>query len=283
MDLENQLLAKLLDDINNNRISLPTLPEVALKVRDVIEDPNSSAAKVAITIGADPVLSTKLLQVANSVMYRGKTPIENLQNAIARLGSTVVRNIVTGIVMEQLYQNKKANPASEKQLKQLWLHSTKVAAISHVFARKFTKLKPDQAMLAGLIHDIGAIPIYTEAPKITEFKDNPELLESVVAKLHNLVGTTILDAWNFPQELIDVVANHEDLQYDSGEGIDYIDIVTVANILSHLGSQHRLAKMEWTEIAAFKKLGLSPEDSIAALEEAQEEVSIIQNMFAAAG
>lgn len=279
MDLENQLLGKLLDDINNNRISLPTLPEVAIKVRDIIEDPNSSAAKVAITIGADPVLSTKLLQAANSVMYRGKTPIENLQNAIARLGTSVVRNIVTAIVMKQLYQKKGASPQTEKQLKRLWLHSTKVAAISHVFARKFTKLKPDQAMLAGLIHDIGSIPIYMEAPNIPKLKNDEKLLESVVLKLHNLVGTTILDAWHFPQELIDVVANHEDLQYDSGKNIDYIDIVTVANILSHLGTQHHLAKMEWTEVPAFKKLNLSPEESIAALEEAQEELSLIQKMF----
>jgi len=282
VDLENQLLSKLLDDINHNRISLPTLPEVAMKVRDVIEDPNSSAAKVAITIGADPVLSTKLLQVANSVMYRGSTPIENLQNAIARLGTTVVKNIVTGIVMEQLYAKKSANPDTERRLKKLWLHSTKVAAISHVFARKFTKLKSDQAMLAGLIHDIGAIPIYTEAPRIPELKDNDELLESIVAKLHNLVGTTILDAWNFPQELIEVVANHEDMEYDSGPDVDYVDIVTVANILSHLGTPHRLAKMEWAEINAFKKLGLTPEDSISALEEAQEEVNLIQSMFVTA-
>ncbi len=283
MDLENQLLSKLLDDINNNRISLPTLPEVAIKVREVIEDPNSSAAKVAITIGADPVLSTKLLQVANSVMYRATNPIENLRSAIARLGTSVVRNIVTGIVMKQLYQNKNSRPQTEKQLKTLWLHSTKVAAISHVFARKFTKLKPDQAMLAGLIHDIGSIPIYMEAPSIPELKNDAALLESVVFKLHNLVGTTILDAWNFPQELIDVVANHEDLRYVSDENIDYVDIVTIANILSYLGTQHHLAKMEWTEIPAFKKLGLSPEDSITALEEAQEEVSLIQNMFVSSG
>ena len=277
MELESQLLSKFLDDINNNRINLPTLPEVALKVRDVVQNPDSSAAKIAVTIGADPVLTAKLLQAANSPLYRASSPIENLQSAITRLGQTVVRNIVTSIVMKQLYQ-KGGNPKVDKHLKQLWLHSTKVAAISHVLARKFTKLKPDQAMLAGLIHDIGAIPIYTEAPNIPELADE-EVLQQVVSKLHNLIGTTILDEWNFPQELIDVVSNHEDLQYDSGEGIDFIDIVTVANILSYIGTQHPLTKKEWTEVPAFKKLGLTPEESISTMEEAQEEVSLIQSMF----
>jgi len=277
MSLESQLLAKFLDDVNHNRINLPTLPEVAIKVREVVQDPDSSAAQIAVTIGSDPVLTAKLLQVANSPLYRGGAPIENLQNAIARLGQTVVRNIVTGMVMEQLYQTGNS-PAIEKHLKELWLHSTKVAAISHVLARKFTKLKPDQAMLAGLIHDIGAIPIYTEAATIPELEDEA-LLQRIVDKIHNLIGTTILDEWNFPQELIDVVSNHEDLRYDSGEGVDYVDIVTVANILSYVGTSHPLTKKEWMDIPAFKKLGMTPEESIAAMEEAQEEVALVQKMF----
>ena len=279
MSLESELLGKFLDDINNNRLTLPTLPEVAMKVRDVVQNPDSSAAQIAVTIGADPVLTTKLLQAANSPLYRGTKQIENLQSAIARLGGTVVRNIITGIVMEQIYQKDKS-PVINKHLKILWLHCTKVAAISHVLARQHTKLKPDQAMLGGLIHDIGAIPILSEAANIPELKDDEELLNSIVQKLHNLVGTSILDDWNIPQELIDVVSEHEDLQRNSGDKIDYVDIVTVANILSYVGTQHRLAKMEWTEIPAFKKFGLTPEQSIAAMEEAQEEVALVQKMFA---
>jgi len=277
VELENQLMSKFLDDVNNNRIKLPSLPEVAIKVRDVVQNPDSSAARIAITISADPVIAARVLQVANSPLYRTNAPIENLQTAISRLGQTLVRNVVTSMVMAQIYQNND-DPKTGKYLKTLWIHSTRVAAISHILARKFTKLKPDQAMLAGLIHDIGAIPIYIEAPHIPELADE-ELLEKMVSKIHNLIGTTILDDWNFPQELIDVVSNHEDLQYDSGNKVDYVDVVTVANILSYLGTQNPLTKIDWTRIPAFRKLGLSPEESIATVEEAQEEVALIQEMF----
>ncbi len=280
MGIESTLLAKFMDDINNNRLSLPTLPEIAMKVRRMVEDPSTSAAQISVVVGSDPALSTKLLQVANSAMYRSNKQIDSVQNAITRLGSNVVRNIVTGIVMEQLYQPP-GNKQITDRLKKLWLHSTKVAAISHVMARQYTKLKPDQAMLGGLIHDIGAIPIFTEAATTPELLEDEALLDSIVQKLHNLIGTSILDEWNFPQELIEIVSEHEDLDRDSGPNIDYVDLVTVANILSYIGTPHRLAKLEWTEIPAFKKFGLTPEQSIEAMESAQEEVALIQSMFSA--
>ncbi len=278
MSLETKLLSKFIDDINNNRLSLPTLPEVAIKVRKMIQDPNTSAAQIAVVVGSDPALSTKLLQASNSALYRGSRQIDNIQGAITRLGNNVVRNIVTSIVMEQLYQPP-GNKYIDARLKELWLHSTKVAAISHVMARQHTNLKPDQAMLGGLIHDIGAIPVFSEAGNIPELLEDETLLNRIVHKLHNLVGTTILDEWNFPQELIEIVSEHEDLERDSGPAIDYVDVVTVANILSHMGTSHRLDKMEWQEIPAFKKFGLSPEQSIETLEAAQEEVALIQGMF----
>lgn len=278
MELENKLMSKFLDDINHNRLVLPTLPEVALKVRDMVEDPNSSAAQIAVAIGSDPVLSARMLQVANSAAYRPANPINNLQNAISRLGGVVVRNIITSMVMEQLYQGER-NTKVTTHLKKLWLHSTKVAAISHVMARKFTKLKADQAMLAGLIHDIGAIPIINEGIHTPELLEDEALMNKVIHKLHTLIGTSILDDWNFPQELIDVVAQHEQLDRDSDSPIDYVDIVTVANLHSYIGTEHRLAQTDWSTISAFNKLGLSPEESILAMEEAQEEVAMVQKIF----
>lgn len=278
MNLETKLLAKFLDDINNNRIVLPTLPEIAIKVRNVVQNPDSTAAQIAVLVGSDPVLSARLLQVANSPLYRGAKAIENLQTAIARLGNTVVRNIVTGMVTEQLYQPRK-NALINTYLKEAWLHSAKVAAISHVLARRYTKLKADHVMLGGLLHDIGTLPILSDAENIPELLADPPTLDRIIAKLHNLIGTSILDEWNFPQELIAVVAEHEDLERDSGPAIDYVDIVTVANLHSHIGTDHRLAKIDWSKVPAFRKLGLSPEQSIAAMEEAQEEVAMVQKMF----
>jgi HD-like signal output (HDOD) protein len=114
-----------------------------MKVRQVVEDPRSTAAKVAKVMGTDAALSARVLQVANSVYFRGHTPVEELQAAIARLGSSVVRNLVTGFVLRQLYQVK-CSPETKRRLQELQEHNVRVAAYSQVLARKFTSLKPDR-------------------------------------------------------------------------------------------------------------------------------------------
>jgi HD-like signal output (HDOD) protein len=120
--LEEKFLSDLLDYIYHNRLTLPTLPEVALKVRSVVNDPNATAGQIAKVIATDVSLS-------------------------ARLGNVLVRNLVTGMVMEQLHQAR--TPLLRARLTVLWQHSTQVAAISHVLATYFTTLKPDEALLVG--------------------------------------------------------------------------------------------------------------------------------------
>jgi len=275
--LEEKFLSELLDDIYHNRLILPTLPEVALKVRKVVDDPNASAGQIAKVVATDVALSVRLIQVANSPLLRGRTAVDNLQTAIARLGNVLVRNLVTGLVMEQLHQAR--TPLLKARLTTLWQHSTQVAAISHVLAAHFTKLKPDEAMLGGLIHDIGALPILTRAEKIPELMNDAEALDRVIASLHTQIGKAILEAWDFPADLISVVAEHEDLKRNKIPDADYTDVVQIANLQSYIGSAHPHSNADWTHIPALAKLGLSPEVSIVTMEATAEDVQEVQRLL----
>ena len=276
--LIDQFVTTLLDDIKNNRLKLPILPEIAIKVRDAVNDEQSSAGKVAKIVGSDAALAARLLQVANSPLFRGAVKIESVQNAIARLGVPQVRSLVTSLIMKQLYQTK--SPILKKYMQKVWEHSTEVAAISHVLARKFTKLKPDEAMLGGLIHDIGILPILVKAEEIPELANDERALDEVIGKLHASVGRIILEAWKFPPELVAVAAQHEDLKRNS-EQVDFVDVVTVANLHSRIGSDHPYASISWTDIPAFAKLNLTPDQSIKALEEAKSDMAEMKSMLAA--
>jgi putative nucleotidyltransferase with HDIG domain len=216
--------------------------------------------------------------VANSPLYRGANAISNLQSAIARLGPPLVRNLVTSLILKQLFQSK--SPVLRQHMQVLWEHSTQVAAISHILARKFTRLKPDEAMLAGLIHDIGALPILVKAESHPELLADEAQLNEIIDKLHPAIGRLILEAWKFPPELVTVAAEHENLTRISDQ-VDYTDIVTVANLHSHLGSQHRHAKVKFIDVPAFTKLGLTPETSVATLEEASAEMKEVKTLLAA--
>ncbi|MHB8256392.1 MAG: HDOD domain-containing protein [Acidiferrobacterales bacterium] len=274
----DHFVSTLLDDIRHHRLKLPILPEVALKVREAVSDSNAPAARIAKIVSADTALSARLIQVANSPLFRGTNRIESVQTAIARLGVPQVRSLVTSLIMQQMYRTQV--PALRQRMKQLWEHSTDVAAISHALARKFTTLKPDEALLAGLVHDIGALPILARSEDVPELAGDPCALDEVIDKLHASVGRVILEAWKFPPELVDVAAQHEDLMRIPDK-IAYVDVVLVANLHSYLGTDHRLTRIDWRTIPAFTVLGLTPDQSIAALEEARADVNEMKNLLAA--
>ena len=282
MDLEKKFLSDFLNDLNANRVVLPTLPEVAMQVRKAVGDPQATTARIEKIINSDPALSTKLLKVVNSPAYRGSEPITNLRMAVTRLGTNQVRNLATGLVMEQLYQVTSTDNIKQ-HLKDLWLHSTRVATLSHVIARRFTKLKPDEAMLAGLIHDIGTLPILNRASLFPELLEDDEKLVAVMQRLHTMIGPAVLDEWGFSRDMVIVSAEHEDI-YQARDGeVDYVDVIIVANLHSYLGTQNRLAKINWEEVPAFTKIGMTPEDSFAAMEEARDEMREMQGILASSG
>jgi len=279
MDLEKKFLTGFLDDLNANRVTLPSLPEVAMQVRRLVQDPNVTAAQVEKVINTDVVLSTRLLKVVNSPMYRGSAPIDNLRMAVTRLGTDLIRNIVTSLVMEQLYQSRSTHLVVKKYLQAMWHHSAKVATLSQILCKYFTKLRPDQALLAGLVHDIGVMPVLSRAEFYPDLLEDTAQLDVVLRRLHTMVGPSILDEWGFPPEIVAVAAEHEDITGKREGPVEYVDIVIVANLHSYVGTQHRLAKVDWDTIPAFARLGMTPEESLKAMEEAQGEMKEIQTLL----
>lgn len=271
-----QLITDILADLKANRLKLPTLPQVALKINDVIDSPDATAKTIAKIISTDAALSARMMQVANSPLVRTASPAENVQAAITRMGMGVVRNIATSFLVNQLFHSK--HETLKKRIAILWNHSARVAAISHVLANRFTQLKPDDAMLAGLIHDIGKLPLIANAENDPDLANDPATLDKLDEKLHTVLGKVIVQTWHFAPELVTAVAEHENLTRDS-EKLDIADVVTVANLLSYAGKSHPLTMADWTKVPAFKKIGISPEDSIATLEEAREEIAEIVKLL----
>jgi len=259
--VEEKLLDTLFNDLENDRLILPTLPEVAIRVRETLEDENSGMGDVANVItSADAALSARLIQVANSPLLRAARTIESVEAAVTRLGADMTRNLVTSIAMEQMFQA--TSDATDKRLRDLWEHSTQVAALCHALASQFTKLKPDQALLAGLVHDIGVLPIITMAEDIPELLADTDVLDSIIRKAHTTIGEAILQKWNFSPELKAVAAEHEDVHREHAGLADYVDVVVVANLESYLGSSHPHAQVDPSTVPAFGKLGLEPEINV---------------------
>ncbi|ADE13903.1 Metal-dependent hydrolase HDOD [Nitrosococcus halophilus Nc 4] len=270
-----QFCTEILEDLNNNHLVLPTLPEVALKIREVVDDPNTSAADVAKIIVTDTALSARLIKIANSPLYRGRHPIDNVQMALARLGITLVRNLVTSLVMEQIFQA--TSESVDRRMRKLWEQSTQVAAIAYVLATQIDKFKADEALLGGLIHQIGSLPILMRAEDTPELLENETMLDEIITQLSSPLGKAILHSWHFPSELVAVTAEHNNLQRNPKPEPDLVDVVIVAKLQSNLEDME--SHEDWHTIPALAKLGFSTDISVINLEENEAEIREVKAML----
>lgn len=259
--------AELFDAIQNNRIVLPTLPEVALRIRDAAEDPNTDVASFAKELGFDAAISARVMRVANSPLMRGSSKVTDVKSAAARLGIQYACNLAVGLAMEQMFQA--TSDAVDERMRQIWTHSTEVAGISAVLARTYTRLKPDQATLAGLVHRIGALPILRFAEEDRNLLKDLPALDALIDALHGEVGKLILDTWGFPPEIAAVPMSYLDFAR-TPPAVDFSDIVMVANLQSYMGTAHPLASVDWTTVSAFGRIGLDPDVNTMEVEDLSE-------------
>lgn len=247
----NEIRNELLEAIKSDALVLPTMPEVAIRLREVIEDENSNVQTIAKVIGNDAALTARIIRIANSPLVRGVQTVEDLQMAVSRMGMEYTANLAIGIAMEQLFQA--TSDAVDERMRLTWAHSTDVASLCHVFSQHFTNLKPDQATLAGLVHEIGKLPILAWAD---EHEWDEETIDRATELLHPEFGKLILEAWDFPDELSDVPAKYTDFDRLT-EATDYVDVVMVANLHTYAGKDHPYAEMDWSKVHAFESLGIA--------------------------
>src|SRR5690606_12437050 len=147
--------------LSSSKVDLPSFPDIAMRVRQVLADEEVSPAKIVRVVGSEPALAARLLQVANSaaINFSGK-PVTDLRTAVARIGFNMVRSAAIAFAMSQL-KTVDALKGLEAPLDVLWQRSSKDAAMCHVVARRFTQVNPDTALLAGLLHGIGLLFILT--------------------------------------------------------------------------------------------------------------------------
>lgn len=244
----------ILEAIESDKLILPTLPEVALQVRDIAEAEDSSIMDLVRVISNDTALSARLIRVCNSPLFRGSRAIENLNMAVSRLGMAYTSNLAMGLAMEQMFQA--TTDMIDKRLRATWQTSTEVAGLCHVLAQQYTRLKPDQATLAGLVHLIGILPIL----RYVEDRDvqvSSVMLDNVIDEIHPRIGATILRRWDFPEELQVVPLEYQNYKRQVAAA-DYADLVMVANLQLRTGPRHADGELDWSTVSAFDRLGMDP-------------------------
>ncbi len=269
------ITSDLTQAIDNDKLVLPTLPEVALKVREIAEAEDSAIADLVKVISNDTALSARIIRVCNSPLFRGTRSIENLNMAVSRLGMTYTSSLAMGLAMEQMFQA--TSDMIDRRLRHTWQVSTEVAGICHVLAQHYTGLKADQATLAGLVHLIGVLPIlrYVEDQ---DLQISSIMLDNVIDQLHPKIGTMILKKWDFPKDLQNVPMEYANLTREV-PAADYADLVLVANLQLVSGTDHPWNDVDLHTVSAFHRLGLDPNTDMSEEEDLNAQMEAAMSLL----
>lgn len=215
-------------DLNNADIQLPSFPDVVIRVRKALSDPNTTGRTLADILGLDAVLAARILVLANSTYHNpGGIRIESLEAAVGRIGFEQVRSAAISYAVQQLYAAKDLEPL-KMELMATWSAGLSLAAMSEVIARRCTKLDGESAFIAGLIHRIGALYIFMK------YKSYPDLLQdagrrrALIDEWAAPIGQSIVAAWDFSAEIQASVNPDEEESGRRRSAANLADVVTMA-------------------------------------------------------
>lgn len=234
MSTENALLTILIERIKNDTIVLPTLPAIALKVRKSADDPDVNLNEMGDIIGQDPSLSARIIKISNSAYLGRVVKVTSVSQAVTRIGLSQIKNISTALAMEQLFVSK--NQIVKGYISDIWDDTVNVVANSLAALQLYSKSKQkhldlDTMTLAALVHNIGVLPILTEAERHDDVFANPTFLDTAISKLSGHIGGKIMRQWDFEDSFILVAEKWQDMRYQNTD-VGYIDFVRLGVVIN---------------------------------------------------
>ncbi len=235
MSTQNALLTILVEKINNDTLVLPTLPAIALKVRKAADDPDINLNAMGDVIGQDPSLTARIIKISNSAYLGRAVKVTSINQAVTRIGLRQIKNISTALAMEQLFVSK--NDLVGKYMNREWDKTIEVVANAMAAMQMYAKgtknrdLSLDTMTLSALVHNIGVLPILTEAERHEEVFANPTFLDDAIDKVSGRIGANIMKVWDFDKSFIDITEHWSDLAVIP-EKVGYMDFVRIGAALA---------------------------------------------------
>ncbi len=219
---------------------LPSLPEVYIRVTELLETENTPAIKIGEAVQTDPALTARILKLINSAYYGLQNPVNSISQAVTLLGRQQLRQVLVGSVLAGVFKDF---DISDFPLRDFWQHCIKTAIIARQLAMQNARVIDHEAFFtAGLLHDIGWLVIAKVNPgsylQITEIAraENKDVIQVESEKLgvtHIDVGVALLDKWGIPGLITECVRKHHDIDHIGPVAIE-TSIVYLANQLSRL-------------------------------------------------
>ena len=275
-----EFLKALSEELARGDIRLPSFPGAAQRVQRALEDPRATPAKVARVIGIDAALAVRILQLANSAFLNPSSkPITELQQAVNRLGHQLVRCTAVSFSLQQMISSGEA--VLRPQLQELWRRGTLVASIAYVLARETRAANPDEALVAGLMHNIGSLYIIMRAHQHGAALGSDDAATRLLNQGHPRIAGAILGHWKFAPAIVSAVSNqHASNLRPTGAG-PLTDVLVAAISLVPCVFSRGLLDETVTGIASYQRLALDAADCTRLLSTTAQQIKSLHSALVA--
>jgi HD-like signal output (HDOD) protein len=267
---------RLAAELSGGNLELPSSPEIVMRVRDAMRDPNVTAAKLARVVGSEPALAVRIMHLASSFAINPDgRKVSDLRRAITLMGFNNLRSAAMAFAISQLRDAARLKHVRER-LTETWMQSVLVASVSQAVARRQASLNADEAMLAGLMHGVGKLYILGRADSCPELFEDPASFAQILRDWHAGIGRAILDAWGFPDAVAEAVGQQDDIERAVSGHVDLTDVLTVAVMVAAYAGYPADLELNMQGVRAFSRLGLDGPTCAAVLKEAEGEVQSLR-------
>jgi HD-like signal output (HDOD) protein len=246
------LLRELRAELAADRLRLPSLPSIVVRVRAAVSDPNSDSRNVAGLLATDPALAAKILKIANSPLCRGAVAVDTLPEAVARIGLYTVSELVVCFSLKEVFKTEDA--ALRARFAEAVDLAVRTGATASALAARVAPALADRALIAGLLSNIGALPVLERAGAGGD-AGGAERMEATLAEFAPRVGALICREWGLGPDLGEAVLHAGDWAYQGGADAPIAELIVCAryHALLGLGRGRDLPKPE--DVPALRVLG----------------------------
>jgi putative nucleotidyltransferase with HDIG domain len=232
-----------------NIIQLPALPDHAVEIINMVEDPNVTASALGKVVSKDQVLTAKVLKIANSPFYGFSKRIATIDFAIIVLGFDTLKEVVMSISFISSLNKKLTKGFNSIQF---WNHSISCGVISRALARNYGYRVIGEVFIAGLLHDIGILIVnqyfnkqYKEIVKLINDEELTliEAEKSIFDVTHAEIGSWLAEKWNFPEQLVESIAYH----HNPSNSSNFKEIVSIIHKADFLCQKYKIGNFDLEE------------------------------------
>jgi HD-like signal output (HDOD) protein len=246
-------------ELAGEALELPSFPDVALRVRKALGNPDVAVDDVVRMVSAEPSLAVRLLQLSNSVALNpGGQRITALRVAITRIGFNLARSATIAFAMSQM-RRAEAWRGLETHFHDIWEQSAHLAAMSHAVAKRARGVVADQSMLAGMLHAVGRLFVLTRLSRFPSLLNSPAQYEEIQREWHARAARAILTRWELSAEIVAAACDHELAGDDKRTGAaDLCDVLFAARHFVALPTSAPAPEPAAFALPPFVRLGLTP-------------------------